>query len=137
MIDRLRALERSPLIEAAISRTEELAKTPPWAGERVWVHGDLYGRHLLCGADGALTGIIDWGDMHAGDRALDLSIAWSFLPRQAHADFLARYGPVDRDTWARARFRSLHYGPFLILYGQDVEDPAIEEVGRLAIEQAI
>ncbi|MFC6847283.1 phosphotransferase [Streptomyces caelestis] len=38
------------------------------------VHGDLGPGHLLA-QDGALTGVIDFGDAHIGDPAVDL--AWA------------------------------------------------------------
>lgn len=37
------------------------------------LHGDLYARHLLI-QNGKIAGIIDWGDMHIGDVAVDLAI---------------------------------------------------------------
>jgi Ser/Thr protein kinase RdoA (MazF antagonist) len=39
------------------------------------VHGDLYARHVLVDERGALSGVIDWGDIHLGDPAIDLAIA--------------------------------------------------------------
>src|SRR5262249_54101918 len=47
------------------------------SGRRSIVHGDLYARHLLLEEDGSLSGIIDWGDLHEGDPAVDLAVAWS------------------------------------------------------------
>ena len=41
------------------------------AGPAVLLHGDLHPRHVFC-ADGRLTGIIDWGDVAAGDPLFDL-----------------------------------------------------------------
>ena len=45
--------------------------------------GDLYVRHLLLNELCELTGVIDWGDVHLGDPAVDLMIAYSFLPLSA------------------------------------------------------
>ena len=137
VIERLRSITDRELSDRAIDSVERLAETPAWNGERVWVHGDLYGRHLLVDEEAALTAVIDWGDLHAGDRAIDLSIAWSFLPPFARSSFLESYGPVDRDTWARARFRALHYGAALLVYGPNVADTAITALGRLALEEAL
>ena len=56
------------------------------------VHGDLYVRHLIVGDDARLLGIIDWGDLHLGDRASDLAIVFTVLPPAARAHFFATYG---------------------------------------------
>ena len=66
---------------------EELAQTPSSDAPLCWVHGDLYARHLLLDDHKKLCGVIDWGDVHLGDRALDLSIAYSFLPAEARLCF--------------------------------------------------
>ena len=54
-----------------LATVDRLAGTPLYDGKPRWVHGDLYARHLLVGDDRALCGIIDWGDLHCGDPALD------------------------------------------------------------------
>lgn len=117
--------------------SRELVSTAPWSGPPRWVHGDLYSRHLLVGDDGLVSGLIDWGDMHRGDPALDLSIAFSWLPPQARKTFRAAYGDIDPDTWDRARFRALNYGVLLLDYGLRIEDAALVETARLALEQVL
>jgi aminoglycoside phosphotransferase (APT) family kinase protein len=71
------------------------------------VHGDLYARHLLVDDAGGVCGVIDWGDVHLGDAAVDLSIAHHFLPPRAHDDFRRAYGGIDETTWRLARFRAV------------------------------
>jgi aminoglycoside phosphotransferase (APT) family kinase protein len=71
-------------------------------------HGDLYSRHLLV-ENGALSGVIDWGDLHAGDPAVDLSVAHIFLPPSAHAIFRAAYGEISDERWHLARLRALRH----------------------------
>jgi aminoglycoside phosphotransferase (APT) family kinase protein len=136
-----RLVRRSPPLEAgevarAVAASQRLSRTPPWAAPTRWVHGDLYARHLLVDEDRRLVGVIDWGDVHLGDPALDLSIAWSFLPARARPAFLEAYGPVDEATWDRARFRALHYGALLVDYGVKVGDDALLTVGRYALGAA-
>ena len=75
--------ERLPaLVVAGVSDAPQwagwLEKNPPVpapANERCVVHGDLYARHIVLGADSMPVGIIDWGDVHLGDPALDLAVA--------------------------------------------------------------
>jgi aminoglycoside phosphotransferase (APT) family kinase protein len=116
---------------------ERLARTPPHAGPTCWVHGDLYARHLVVDPRGGITGVIDWGDAHLGDPALDLSLAWSYLPPEARETFLRAYGPLDDDTWARARFHALHYGPILVLYGAEVGDGPMRAAGERALQNVL
>ncbi len=117
---------------------DRLARTPPHAGLSCWVHGDLYARHLLVNdATKTLCGVIDWGDVHAGDPALDLSLAFSFLPPDARPAFRAAYsGPINKDVWDRARFRALFYGAILTLYGTEIGDDALRAAGVYALRSA-
>lgn len=137
--ERLAAVaERVPEVdpEAALDLAARLAETPPHTSRPVWVHGDLYPRHLLVDAEGLPTGVIDWGDVHLGDPALDLSLALTFLPESAGTAFQAEYGEVDPETWARARFRALFYGVVLTHYGFETEDAAMTRTGIYALRSA-
>ncbi len=75
---------------------------PAWDGPALWLHGDLHPANVLT-ADGALCGVVDFGDLCAGDPALDLAAPWILLPDDAAADrFHAAYGPaVDAATRRR------------------------------------
>lgn len=120
--------------EEVISLATVLANAPVSTVTSCWVHGDLYVRHLLVNTYNELAGVIDWGDVHLGDRALDLSIAYSFLPESAHVSFFKAYGEVDVSSHQRAHFRSLYYGAVLIEYGVDVQDRALEQAGVFALK---
>ncbi len=116
---------------------DRLAVTPPHAERPCWVHGDLYARHLLVADDHRLCGVIDWGDVHLGDPALDISLAFSFLPPAARPLFREAYGGIDDAVWDRARFRALHYGATLSAYGLDVGDEEIRAIGEYALRAVI
>jgi aminoglycoside phosphotransferase (APT) family kinase protein len=77
--------------------------------------------------------VIDWGDVHAGDPAVDLAIAHAMLPLAAHPAFLAAYGPVDERTWARARFRALDSCALIVEYGDAVGDEGLVAAGLAGI----
>ena len=118
---------------AGVRLAERLASTAPYAGPPRWAHGDLYGRHVLVTGDPPqLSGIIDWGDLHAGDPTLDLAVGYTLFDGSARAAFFAAYGAVDRDAHDRARFRALHYGAALLAYGEDLDDDGILALGRRA-----
>jgi len=65
-------------------------------------HGDLHQRHVLVTAAGALAGIIDWGDLHLGNPAMDLELCWSLFDDEQRAAFARAYGPVPAQEWAVA-----------------------------------
>ncbi|HWD40926.1 MAG TPA: phosphotransferase, partial [Fimbriimonas sp.] len=104
----------------------ELSKTPLYEGAPVWVHGDLYAKHLIVGDDRQIAGVIDWGDVHVGDPALDIAIAWMFLPMQSWPKFRSAYGPIDENTWRRAQFRAMTHWAYLNEYAQDRKDGALQ-----------
>ncbi len=97
------------------------------------VHGDLYVRHILVGSDMLPRGVIDWGDVHAGDIALDLSLAHTLLPPGAHETFRQAYGPIDESTWRLARFRGLSYGLILSIYADRTNDADLRREGQFIL----
>ena len=69
------------------------------ADKRCLVHGDLHLRHVLVHRHEA-SGIIDWGDMHIGHPAQDLSLYYSAFDTQAQAAFGRVYGDIP-PAWHR------------------------------------
>lgn len=139
LLDRLASLREVAKIDVATlqQRARELAETPAHSDPGCWVHGDLYPRHLLVNARHQPCGVIDWGDVHLGDPALDLSIAFTFLPPSAWNAFRAAYGGVDAPAWRRAEFRALFYGTVLWHYGTETGDHAIRGVGEYALRNVL
>lgn len=82
---------------------EDAVAAPGWAGPAVWLHGDLHPANVLT-ADGMFCGVIDFGDLCAGDPACDLAAAWVLLPDGAVHRFHDAYRPAaDAATLRRAR----------------------------------
>ncbi|GAA4899256.1 aminoglycoside phosphotransferase family protein [Streptomonospora salina] len=81
---------------------EQALAAPAWQGAPLWLHGDLHPANVVV-RDGTLAGVIDFGDMCAGDPATDLSAAWILLPAGAARRFFDAYGKTDEATVARAR----------------------------------
>ncbi|UWE10517.1 phosphotransferase [Actinacidiphila bryophytorum] len=83
---------------------EDAAAAPEWAGPPMWLHGDLHPANVVT-ADGSICGVIDFGDLFAGDPAIDLAAAWILLPDGAADLFHRAYGGPARDaaTLRRAR----------------------------------
>ena len=99
---------------AAMRETwEQLRATRPWTGAAVWIHGDMHPGNLLV-QDGHLAGVLDFGDLTAGDPATDLAVAWMLLHGSARSEFreltCGAHGWLDDDTWTRARAWALALG---------------------------
>jgi len=89
-------------LDSALRGAWEAGAAAPIDAPRTWFHGDLHGRNVLV-KDGRFAGVIDWGDMAAGDAACDLASVWLLLPhREARRRAMAAY-PASEATWARAR----------------------------------
>lgn len=86
------------------------------ASSTVWLHGDLHPRNVVV-RDGRLAGLIDWGDMCAGDRATDLACAWTLFEASAREVFLHAY-PHSDDDYARACGWAVNYGSGLVESGE-------------------
>lgn len=98
---------------AVLEAWDRLCATPPWKGAAMWIHGDLHPGNLLV-RDGRLSGVLDFGDLTAGDPATDLSVAWMLLGASARSTFRDRTcgagGWLDNDTWTRGRAWALALG---------------------------
>ncbi|MFB7887791.1 phosphotransferase [Cellulosimicrobium cellulans] len=91
---------------------------PAWEGPPVWVHGDLHPANVVV-ADGTLAGVVDFGDLFAGDPAWDLAAAWVLLPAGTAARFFDAYARADDATVRRARGLAALKALFLLLMGQN------------------
>ena len=75
---------------------------PRWDGPALWVHADLHPANVVT-IDGTLAGVIDFGELSAGDPAVDLAAAWLLLPPDAVPQFFDAYATADAATIQRAR----------------------------------
>jgi len=134
--ERLPALAAAGLIDAPQALESWLIAHPPVeldAGQRTLVHGDLYARHVLLDERAHPVGVIDWGDVHLGDPALDIAIAHLMLPPRAHATFREAYGPIDERTWNAARYRAIYHAILELDYGVRANDRGMREIGAEAL----
>jgi aminoglycoside phosphotransferase (APT) family kinase protein len=82
---------------------DDALAAPAWTGPDVWLHGDLHPANLLT-SDGTFSGVVDFGDLCAGDPACDLAGAWLVLPDGVIDRFHRSYSAdVDAATLRRAR----------------------------------
>jgi aminoglycoside phosphotransferase (APT) family kinase protein len=101
----------------------DLSSTPPWDGPPLWLHGDLHPSNLLT-VDGALSGVIDFGDLTSGDPATDLSLAWMMFGRSDRDRFRTQID-VDDHTWRRAAGWALNLSLAYLTGDDSTSMPAI------------
>jgi aminoglycoside phosphotransferase (APT) family kinase protein len=85
----------------------------PWSGPPLWIHGDLHPGNLLV-REGAISAVIDFGDLTSGDPATDFACVWmlgapfvvSGLVETARNEWTA----ADDDLMRRARGWALAIG---------------------------
>ena len=104
--------------DAAREVWQKAAAASAWQGAALWLHGDLHPANVVV-RDGRLAGVIDFGEMCAGDPATDLSAAWILLPAGAAKRFFDAYEDVDEATIARARGWAILRALGLIGIGQN------------------
>jgi aminoglycoside phosphotransferase (APT) family kinase protein len=120
---------------------EDAVAAPAWDGPPVWLHGDLHPANVVV-ANGTLTGVVDFGEVCAGDPANDLAAAWILLPDGAADRFFERY-PADEATVRRARGWAVTRALFLIAMGVNGDKglpggkPHWGPAGRAALERLL
>lgn len=132
--ERLSQLGRPETAEIAELLAEAEALAP--SSRNVLVHGDLHARHVLIDG-GSLSGVIDWGDVCLGDRAIDLLLVWSLLPSTRREPFFAEYGPVDRETCVRARVLAVFLCATLAIYARSVGHASLERESLAGLDRAL
>jgi aminoglycoside phosphotransferase (APT) family kinase protein len=123
----------------AVLRAWVAALTAPgYDGPPVWLHGDLHPANILVN-DGQVSGVIDFGDITAGDPASDLSVAWMLLPASCHAIFWSAYqaagGRVSDALRARARGWALNLAVVFLAHSED--NPVLRQVGRRTLSSVL
>ncbi|WP_394617865.1 aminoglycoside phosphotransferase family protein [Lentzea sp. JNUCC 0626] len=93
-------------------------KAGEWEGPPVLLHGDLHPANVLTD-NGDFCGVIDFGDLCAGDPACDLAGGWLLLPGGAFDRFRRAYASADEATWRRARGWALVKSLACLVIGDD------------------
>jgi aminoglycoside phosphotransferase (APT) family kinase protein len=113
---------------AEVARRWTKALAAPRDALATRVHADLHPKNLVVDG-GRLVAVLDWGDLTAGDPAVDLSAAWMLFPAAAHGALRAAYGHVPADTEARTIGWALFFGVTLLDVGL-TDDPLFADIGR-------
>lgn len=129
LADRGTADAALPVLRAAWDRG---LAAPVHEGPPTWIHGDLHpGNQLVEG--GALSAVVDWGDVAAGDPAADLATVWWTLPAAVHDDFRTACGGVDDAAWSRAIGWAAAIALYLLKEGPATGDQALVAMARRTV----
>ncbi|MGW6155046.1 aminoglycoside phosphotransferase family protein [Streptomyces sp. NPDC055144] len=125
---------------------DEAVAAPAWEGPPMWLHGDLHPANVVV-SGGALSGVVDFGELCAGDPATDLAAGWHLLPAPAIPVFLDTYGGAgggaDEAMIRRARGWAVLSALSLVAIGQAGErglpggKPTWGRAGRLTLDRVL
>ena len=125
--------ESTAEVEHLLIRTTGLPPPP----RTLVLHGDLHVRHVLVDDSGRASGVIDWGDVCAGDPSADLSIAYGSFIGDARNAFFDAYGPIDGLTELRARVIATFLAAALLGYAADEGMARLAAESRTALERVV
>lgn len=125
--------EPTPEVERLIVRSTGLPPPP----RTVVLHGDLHVRHVLVDDAGRLTGVIDWGDVCAGDPSADVSIAFGCFAGVARDAFFDAYGTIDGLTELRARIIATFLAAALLSYADAEGMAGLRTESLVALDRVV
>lgn len=105
----------------------------PHQGPLVWVHGDLHPANTLV-LDGAVVAVIDFGDLCAGDPAVDVGAAMMTLGDDGMEELWVSYGGRDPAVERRARGWAVLFSLMLLEIGLEGR-PTYADVGRATLDR--
>jgi aminoglycoside phosphotransferase (APT) family kinase protein len=125
--ERLEELKEMVDFDRLIDLWGSAVEAPEHPARSVWLHGDPHPGNLLVSA-GRLSGVIDFGDITAGDPATDLALVWSFLPPTHRDAFWESYG--DSDPYLRERARGWALSLGAVLLARSADNPTMRAIGE-------
>jgi aminoglycoside phosphotransferase (APT) family kinase protein len=133
--ERMQRLEtKTNLITPKIKNTWNQALNAPIDVQPTWLHGDLHPRNILV-ENGAIEGIIDWGDITSGDIATDLASIWMlFWDRNARTQAIAEYANISDATLQRAKGWAILFGTVLLDTGL-IDHPRHAAIGERTLRR--
>lgn len=122
-----RLVETGPLL----AMWQEAVAADVFVGAPVWVHGDLHPLNVMT-RDRQISGVIDFGDLAAGDPAVDLAAAWLMFDEPVRARFLTESGG-DRAAVRRAKGWAILFG--LAFLAHSADSPVNLDVGMTTLNR--
>lgn len=107
--------------------------SPAHTGPPLWVHGDLHPANTLV-RDGIVVAVIDFGDICAGDPAVDIGAASMSLAHEGIEELWTSYGRRDPDLECRASGWAVLFALMLLEIGLEGR-PTYADVGRSTLDR--
>jgi len=120
-------------VESTFGLWHRTLRAPVWEGPLMWTHGDFHPGNLVY-RDHELAGVVDFGDLGAGDPATDLAGGLLSLPYDALDSFFAAYGVRDDAMLWRTVGWAVFFGVMAVSLGRD--RPTYLTVGRRGLANA-
>jgi aminoglycoside phosphotransferase (APT) family kinase protein len=131
-----RLASQTSLVTPAVRHLWESALGAPIDLPPALIHGDLHPRNVLVGRE-SITGIIDWGDLTAGDPATDLASIWMlFDDPRSRQEALEAYGRISEATLRRAQGWAVLFGVVMLETGL-CDNPRNAEIGRCTLRRVV
>ena len=128
-----RLKSKTPLLTSRVEQLWQEAIGTPFPEKMVLVHGDLHSGNMVV-HNGKISAVIDWGDITAGDPAVDMAIFWMLFPDpEVRRRAFELYG-ADEDLVRRATGWAVYYGVVLLDTGWD-SNPEHAGMGRALLER--
>ena len=99
-----------------------------------WLHGDFHPGNTLY-RDGELIGVVDFGDLCAGDPATDLAGGLMSLPYDALPEYFRTYGVDDEAMLQRTIGWAVFLGVMMVSLGLH-DRPNYLSIGKRALDNA-
>ena len=133
--ERLERLQhKTNLITPQVKAAWRMALNAPIDVQAKWLHGDLHTRNILV-ESGAITAILDWGDITSGDIATDLASIWMlFSDRAVRQQAIAEYANASDATLQRAKGWAILFGAYLLDTGL-VDNPRNADIGERTLRR--
>lgn len=119
---------------SALALFERGRDAPSWNSPAVWLHGDFHPGNVLYQGN-ELVGVVDFGDLCAGDPATDLAGGLLSLPSTALNEFFRAYGPVSIATLERTIGWAAFFGVMMTSLGLQSK-PSYLAIGQRALANA-
>lgn len=105
------------------------------AEKTVYLHGDLYCRHVLVEPISFLpSGLIDWGDVHVGDPGIDLAVGMIFTEGVFHI-FLDSYGKIDQESLVLLLFHAFCHSMNFLPYAYEQNKSSLKNWAAMVLER--
>lgn len=105
--------------------------------KKCYVHGDLYAKHILVNENGFPAGLIDWGDLHIGHPATDLSIGMMIFNEVSLESFFNAYTKYNNDMINIALFRALFHPILSLPYFAQIGETTTLHWTKAALDNVI